>query len=444
MNSKSKSLKSLVLKGSAWTVFGVAAGQVLRLGKSLILSRLLFPEAYGVMAIVWAVLYTLDLLSDVGVAPAIVRSAYGDRESFLNTAWTLKTIRGGLLFLISCAIAYPVAHFYGQPDLAIFIPIAGLTTLIEGFCSTKIYSCQRNMVYGPTTILDISTEVIGLISTLTWAYLNPSVWALLGGAIIGRVFHVISSHIILPGPRNKFQWDREALHELIHFGKWIFLSSLVFLLYSQGDRMILGKYFDARLLGIYGVAILLSEAVTGVVTRLNDYVVYPALSRVVNNDRARLQSVLYRARLGTDAAMLLPIAILMLIGNELVGFLYDSRYHEAGWMLQILCIRLMMMSILVGNASCLMALGNSRFALIQNILRTAWLLIGITIIWPIYGVHGVVWVVSLTEVPVLIVLWWTLYQYKILLLKREILSGVFIAVGSLIGWGILQLIESRR
>lgn len=444
MNSKSKSLKNLVLKGSAWTVIGVVAGQVIRLGKSLVLSRLLFPEAYGVMAIVWAVLYTLDLLSDVGVAPAIVRSPHGDDSKFLNTAWTLKTVRGAFLFLVACVIAYPVSHFYHQPELAIFIPVAGLTTLIEGFCSTKIYSCQRNMIYGPTTILDITTEIVGLLTTLSWAYLQPSVWALLGGAVVGRIFHVFGSHLILPGPRNNFLWNKDSLQELIHFGKWIFLSSLVYLLYSQGDRIILGKYFDARLLGIYGVAILLSEAVTGVVTRLNDYVVYPALSRVANNDRNRLQSVLYRARLGTDASMLLPISILMAIGEELVHFLYDSRYHEAGWMFQILCIRLMMMSILVGNASCLMALGNSRFALIQNILRTLWLTIGITIVWPNYGAHGVVWIVSLTELPVLVALWWTLIQYKILSIKRELLSLFFVAIGYSIGWSILQLIISRR
>lgn len=208
--------------------------------------------------------------------------------------------------------------------------------------------------------------------------------------------------------------------------------------------MLLGLYFDTRLLGIYGVAILLSEAVVGVVARLNDYVVYPALSRVANSDMSRLKSTLYRARLGTDVVMLMPIAALMIIGSELVHVLYDSRYHEAGWMFQILCIRLMMMAILVGNASCLLALGNSRFALIQNLCRATWLLVGIPVVWPMYGIVGVVWVVALTELPVLFVLWWTMTQYKILSIPREALSLIFVATGSFIGWSILQLTIGSR
>lgn len=439
MTAKTQSLKKSVVQGASWTLVGVGAGQILRLGKSLILSRLLFPEAYGVMAIVWAVLYALDMLSDVGIAPGIIRSQRGDDPDFLNTAWTMKTIRGAVLAIVACAIAYPISIFYNQPVLAWLIPVAGLTTLIEGFCSTNIYSCQRNMVFKPVMLLDISIELVGLLVTLTWAYFYPSAWALLGGAVISRLFHVVASHILLPGIRNKFLWDPKAFNELLHFGKWIMFSSLVYLLYMQGDRMLLGKYLDTTLLGVYGIAIMLSESVNGVVVKLNDSVIYPALSRVVNSDEHRLQQVFYRARLGTDALMIVPIAVLMMIANEVVSTLYDSRYHAAGWMLQILCIRLLMMSILVSSASCLMALGHSRYAMIQNLCRVTWLFIGIPIAWPMFGMHGVVWVISLTELPVLVLLWSGMRKYQILSITHELRSFLFVAAGILLGYGLLQL-----
>jgi O-antigen/teichoic acid export membrane protein len=439
MKTQKPSLKSLVLKGASWTMVGVGAGQILRLGKSLILSRLLFPEAYGVMAIVWAVLYTLDLLSDVGVAPAIVRSEHGDDTIFLNTAWTMKVIRGVVLFATACALAYPISLFYNKPDLILLIPAAGLTTLIEGFCSTNIYSCQRKMIFGPTTKLDILVEFFGLIATLIWAYFYPSAWALVGGAIVGRLFHVFASHLLLPGIKNEFHWDRNASRELFHFGKWIFLSSIIFLLYSQGDRMILGKYFDTATLGVYGVAILLSEAVMGVISKLNGTVLYPALSRVANTDKPRLRNVFYRARLGTDILIVLPIAVLMVIGNVLVSLLYDSRYQDAGWMLQILCTRLLMNSVLLGSASCLIALGHTQYEVVQNISRTIWLFIGIPLVWPRYGVTGAVWVVALTEVPVLLVIWFGMTKHNLLLAKYEFRSLMFALVGLLIGCSLLQL-----
>ena len=443
MTTNTRSLKKSFLTGSAWTLLSVGASQLLRLGKSLVLSRLLFPEAFGQMAIVWAVLYALDLLSDVGISPAIVRSARGDEPSFLNTAWTTKTIRGGVLFLIACGIAHPLSIFYNQPELALLIPVAGLTTLIEGFVSTNVYSCQRNMQYSRNTLLEFSNELVGLVATLIWAYVHPSVWALVGGAVIGRVYHVAASHLVLPGIRNRFHWDAKAFSELLHFGKWIFFSSVIFLLYAQGDRMILGKYLDATTLGVYSIAIMLSEAVSGVVYKLNTTVLYPALSRVVNSEKHRLSEVLYKARLGTDALTVLPIAILMMIGSEVVQLLYDERYQAAGWMLQILCVRLLMLAILASGESCLFALGHSRYSVTQNICRAAWLFIGIPLVWPLYGMEGVVWVVALTEVPVLIVLWSGLLKYKILSLRHEARSLAFVAGGCAVGYGLLQIPISR-
>ena len=182
-----------------------------------------------------------------------------------------------------------------------------------------------------------------------------------------------------------------------------------------------------------------SEAVSGVVYKLNDSVLYPALSRIVNSDRHRLQEVLYKARLGTDALTVMPIAILMMIGSKLVGVLYDSRYQAAGWMLQILCVRLLMVAILASSTSCLFALGHSRYSVLQNLGRAAWLFIGIPMVWPQYGIEGAVWVIALTEVPVLIVVWSGMLKYKILSLRHEARSLAFIAAGCAVGYGLLQI-----
>lgn len=439
MSNNGASLKKSFLKGSAWTLASVGTSQILRLGKSLILSRILFPEAYGLMAIVWAVLYTLDMLSDVGISNSIIRSARGGDPKFLNTAWTLKVVRGVILFCVACGVAYPLSLFYHQPQLALIIPLAGLTTLIEGFSSTNIYSNQRDMVYRHTALLEFTHDVVGLVGTLLWAYIMPNVWALIGGAIIARVYHVVASHLLLPGIRNKFCWDQNAFAEMLTFGKWIFFSSAIYLLYAQGDRLLLAKYLDARMLGVYSIAIMLSEAVSTVIFKLNNSVLYPALSRVANGEKHRLREVLYKSRLGTDAITVLPIAILMMIGSEVINLLYDSRYQAAGWMLQVLCVRLLMVAILTSSESCLFALGHSRYSVTQNIGRAAWLFIGVPLVWPLYGIEGVVWVIALTEVPVMIVLWSGLLKYKILSLRHEARSIAFIAIGCTIGYGLLQI-----
>src|SRR6185295_9921643 len=126
------SLKTQVLRGSAWTFAGYAGNQLVRLASSLILTRLLFPESFGVMSIVWAVMYGLDMLSDVGLGPAIIRDKRGEEPDFLNTAWTVQAMRGGILWAGSCVLAYPAALFYAEPSLAQLLPFGGLTSFIAG------------------------------------------------------------------------------------------------------------------------------------------------------------------------------------------------------------------------------------------------------------------------------------------------------------------------
>jgi O-antigen/teichoic acid export membrane protein len=437
-----KTLRQSVIHGSVWTLLSVALSQALRLGKSLILSRLLFPDAYGEMAIVWAVLSCLDLLSDVGLAPGIIRSTRGDDTLFLNTAWTMKIIRGAVLCGITAAIAYPLSRFYVMPHLAVLLPIAGFSIFLEGFSSTKTYSYLRKMHYGRISTIGLVDEFAGLVVTIVWAVMSPTVWALLAGAVAVRISHVLCSHFALPGHGNKFQWDPQAFRELVLFGRWVLFSSAIYVLYSQGDRLILGKYLDANLLGIYAIAMVLSEAVSGMINKLNDTVCFPAISRTALSERDRLRHVLYRIRLGTDIFINIPVGILTIIGAVLVSFLFDPRYHEAGWMLQILCCRLLMISMLAPMSSSLFALGLTRYSVAQNAGRAAMVLIGIPISWHLYGIRGVVWTVAMSELPVIAVVWYGMAKRDLLSMRFELRSLLFYSFGIVMGYLLLAAIPS--
>lgn len=434
MTKNSQSLRQKIFSGTAWTMLGMAANQLIRFGKSLVLTRLLFPEAYGLMAIVWAVLFALGMLSDAGLATAALRHKRGLDQDFLNTIWTMKIVRGSLFFLVTCLISYPVSLFYSMPDLFWLIPIAGFSQMLEGFSSTNIYVLQRNMVYGRLTILEFANVILGLVVILAWAYFFPGVGALIGSVVVCSLFHIYYSHALLPGERNRFRWDPIVVKEILHFGKWVLLSSSIYLIYAQGDTMMLGKYLSASQLGVYSIAIMLSDVVGGVISKVNSNVMYPALSNVVNDSRDRLLSVFYKTRLLTDSLMVIPIAVLMMIGGHLVKFLYDSRYADAGWMLQILCIRLLMLSILVSSESCLFALGKPKYSVAQNVMRASVILVGIPLGWSHAGMLGVVWAVSLTEVPVLIVLWYGMIKNGIFSLKYELRSILFATIGACLGY----------
>jgi O-antigen/teichoic acid export membrane protein len=433
------SLRALVIRGSAWTLSGHAGVLLIRMVRSLVMTRLLFPEVYGLMTLVWAVLTGLQMLADTGIQTTIIRDPRGDDPDFLNTAFTANVFRGLLLWLVSCLLAYPVAAFYHQPSLAQLLPVTGLTALIHGFTSTAMFTRRRHMDFRRLAILDLSMETVTFVVLVVWASFFPNVWCLVAGAIAGQLFLVVTAHLYLPGIRNRFHWDRSALDIFVGFGKWIYLSSSVYFLSTQSDRFVLGRYLDMAMLGVYGTATVLSSALQTVVIKINSDVLFPAYSRVVPEGTARLRQVMLRARFAMDACLVLPIAAMTVLGGRIVSLLYDQRYHDAGWMLQILCVRLLIVASISNSESCLVALGHPKYSFVQNLCRALGIFVGIPIGWSLAGVKGVIWAVTLSELPALAVMWVGLLRYRLFSVAAEARSLAFAALGVLCGVALLQL-----
>ena len=113
-------LSRIFLSASAWTVASSVASQGIRFFANLILSRLLFPEAFGMMALVSAVMSGLEMFSDLGIGPSVIRNPAPARR-FLDTVWTLQVVRGWGLWVIAVMMAYPMAQWYAEPKLKVSI-----------------------------------------------------------------------------------------------------------------------------------------------------------------------------------------------------------------------------------------------------------------------------------------------------------------------------------
>jgi O-antigen/teichoic acid export membrane protein len=167
----------------------------------------------------------------------------------------------------------------------------------------------------------------------------------------------------------------------------------------------------------------------------------PAYSKVLQTQASRLRDAVYRSRLGLDALLILPVGALMVLSNWVIEFLYDPRYHEAGWMLQIICVRVLMTPSLTNSETCLIALGRSKYTFVQNVCRSIWMLACIPLGWSLAGMQGIVWAVALSELPVMVVLWTGLIRNKMFLPIAELRSVLFAAIGALLGFAIKYLFD---
>ncbi len=207
-------LKFRAIRGSFWTVAGYGGSQVLRLGGNLVLTRLLFPEAFGLMALVQVFMQGLQMFSDFGIAPSIIQNPKGNTPEFLNTAWTLQVLRGFGLWVLTFVIAIPAARFYGEPQLAQLLPAVGITAFISGMNSTRLATVNRQMELGRLTLIELGAYVAGLLVMVLGSWLYPTVWMLVLGGVINAFFKLLMSHTCLPGESNWFCWDQDAIARL--------------------------------------------------------------------------------------------------------------------------------------------------------------------------------------------------------------------------------------
>ncbi|MEM1416619.1 MAG: oligosaccharide flippase family protein [Myxococcota bacterium] len=247
-----------VRRSSMWIIVGYGGAQVLRFLSNVILSRMLYEEAFGLMAIVGSVLQGLELFSDIGIRPSIIRSEREDRR-FLDTAWTLQALRGLILGLIAIGLTRPVAAFYDAPELIYLLPIAVVGSFIDSLQSTKLATETRELNLRRLEITTLVSQAMAVLGMVGWAAVDPTVTSLAAGAILGSITRLLMSHFYLPGPVNRFAWDKDAVTEVVTFGRWILLSTLIHFASSQSDKLIFGKLLTMEALGVYHMGAVIAR-----------------------------------------------------------------------------------------------------------------------------------------------------------------------------------------
>src|SRR5579872_2745469 len=128
------STRSLV-GATIWTIGAYGIGTVLRTATNIVLARLLAPDIFGTMLIVYTLRMGIELISDVGINQNIVYNKSADNPEFYNTAWSLQLVRSIALWLMFMAAAVPIARFYNSPILAVVVPITSFSIILAGLTS---------------------------------------------------------------------------------------------------------------------------------------------------------------------------------------------------------------------------------------------------------------------------------------------------------------------
>ena len=438
---------------SFWVILIFGLGQVLRLGSNLIVTRLLEPEIFGVMAVVTVVIFGVAMFTDLGLWAFVVRHKTPEDPHMLNVVWTLQVLRGWVMFFFIALmiLVFVVAskkipsYFHGvyaDTRLPLLILVASISSVIGGYKSMISPLMSLKFELRKLELIDFFSQTTAVIVMLIWVWLYPTIWALLMAAVISTSISTISSYYFFP-LRHKLVWDKAVASEVFHFSKWILLASALTYLFSQGDRLFFAGKIDASQLGVYSIAFMLAATLISITQMLASKIVFPIFANIVNNNRQSLKDKYYKIRLYLDAPLFLAAGLLIALGPSIVSILYDPRYNNAGWILQILAFAVIGETLLTVSMECLSALSITKVRMWVMVIRTVGLFIGLPFFFNQYGFYGAIWVIAVNASLALPLVYYTLARKSVFSLVREIRMLPLLGLGYALGKALIILVNSN-
>ena len=439
------SLRSRMFRAAGWLVGGNISSQALRLLSNLILTRLLLPEAFGLVAAVNTLYFALVMFSDLGVWQSVVKSERGLEPKFLGTAWTVQLLRSVVLCAVVLLIAlglhlgagagyFQLGTVYADVRLPPMMAVFALCAVLQGLESMKLASAQRALAVAYLARLEIISQVLGTLVTLGLALGTRSVWSLLAGTLAATAAKTALSHAYLPGQTSRPCWDRSSAHEIVGFGKWIFVSSVIGFLAAHGEKLILGASLSTSSFGIFSIASTLLLAIMGIYSSINGHVIFSALSESLrSSDPQRAARVYARVQQLADVFLGVMAGGIFMSGHWVVQLFYDARYQQAGWMFQWLGLGMLAVRHQVVE-QLMFAKGQPVWVSASNALRALSLILLVPAGYTWGGERGAIVAVVLSQFVSWPIALWFKYRNGLLTWPSERVWLPALLVGMLAGW----------
>jgi O-antigen/teichoic acid export membrane protein len=207
---------------------------------------------------------------------------------------------------------------------------------------------------------------------------------------------MLGSFFLISGMSYKLLLSKQYVIEILSFGKWILLSTIVYFLAMNFDRLFLARSLPFQILGIYGVARSLADVLSLLVARIGSMVIFPMVAAAGHSNQI-LKEKLSGSRTTMLFGAAVAVSLFVSVSDLVVLLLYDDRYKAAAFMLPALAVGVWFSVLCTLSESVLLGLGRPSYGAIANVVKFVWLLIGLPFAIANYGVAGAVFVMATSE-----------------------------------------------
>ncbi len=428
------SLRKKAISGLYWSFIDVFVTRGVSLAAAVLMARVLSPEDFGLMGMIYIFTAVASSLVDAGMTASLIRDPNPDNKDY-STVFYMNTCVSLCLYIIIFIFAPSISNFYSQPQLVSLIRVYSLIFIINSFSGVQHAINSRMLLFKKMTVLNLPAIIIGAIIGLLFVYNGYGVWSL--------IYMQLSTQFLY----SAFLWTRTEwkptllfskthLKKHLGFGYKLTLASLLNSVFDNAYNVIIGKFYPVQILGQFDRAKTFNNYPVKILTAMISKVTYPILASIQNDKEKLLEG--YRKIMKLTFFVSVPIMLsLSIVSKPLLLFFLGNKWALAADLFKILCIAGILFPIHTFNINLLRVLGRSDLLLRNEIIKKIIAVIIIILAFP-HGIHVVVWsavLISLIELLVNTYYSGVLIKYSLKVQindnKKTIIAGLSMYI---IGW----------
>jgi len=370
-------LREKAAKGIVWSVIQKWGRAAITTLTFIVLSRLLGPEAFGLVALATVFTDFVEIFLDQGFSAAIVQRDEVER-GHLDTAFWISILTGTLLMVGCIAGSDSVASFFDEPRLSPVLSWLSVSFLFNALSTTQLAILQRKLAFKSLAARSLTATTVGGVVGIGMAFAGFGVWSL----VAQNLARGVAAAIVLwraSDWRPGFNVSKKYYKELFSFGISVVGNNILNVSVRHADDFLIGYFLGPTLLGYYTVGYRLLLVIIRLVTEVSNTVAFPTFSRLQQQPE-RMRRAFYKVTQYTSL-LAFPIFIgLATLAPELVPAIFGSQWAPSIPVMQVLALIGILQSVLFFNGSVMRASGKPSWELGIMLLVTVCSIIGFLLV----------------------------------------------------------------
>ncbi|WP_353101109.1 oligosaccharide flippase family protein [Myroides odoratus] len=288
-----------LLKASTWSILTEIVAKVISPISFLVLTKILAPEDFGIVAVATTFISFVQIITDLGVSKVIIQNSV-DEEDYKfrlnNTCFWFNFILGSLIFVFTIAFSTKIASFFGNASAGLIVKVMALQIIFFSLSSIQNANLKKKLNFKFLFFTRLVTIAMPLFVAIPLALLGGGYWALVIATVVGAFLNTVILWLYSSW-KPKLLFDIDILKDVLNKSIWSSFDEIIVWIPIGLDTYLIGNYLNSRDLGVYTTSRTLFSAAIAITLGAILPVLYSHLARIQNNQKEFVSTVLFAQKI---------------------------------------------------------------------------------------------------------------------------------------------------